>query len=273
LNLYSIEREQRLGKQLADEVDAQVKLVEDPAVLEYVNELVQRLVHNSDARVPFTVKVINDAEVNAFALPGGYLYIHTGLIQAAQNEAELASVVAHEIAHVAARHATKNASRAFLWNLASIPMVFVGGPTGAAVRQVAGFALPISLLKFSRNAEREADLVGLEYEYAAGYDPVALIQIFERLKARERDRGSMLSRAFFCHPTTGDRIRRAQRAIVTYLPPRGTCVVNTSAFDETKARLVQLGLSSPADDSGRPVLRRRTTSAGQDEATAESRPN
>jgi predicted Zn-dependent protease len=273
LNLYSVEREQQLGKQLADEVEAQVKLVEDPAVMEYVNDLTQRLVRNSDARIPFTVKVIDDAEVNAFALPGGFLYVHTGLIRAAENEAELAGVIAHEIAHVAARHATKNMSRSTLWNLVSIPLVFAGGPAGVAVRQAAGFALPMSLLKFSRNAEREADLLAVQYEYAAGYDPVALIQIFERLKAGERDKSSILSRAFSCHPTTGDRIRRAQEAIATYLPARETYLVTTSTFDEVKARLFQLGLSSSSDDSGRPVLRRRTTSADEDEATAESRPN
>lgn len=273
LNLYSVEREQHWGKQLADEVEGQVRLVTDPALMEYVNELTQRLVRNSDAVVPFTVKVIDDAEVNAFALPGGYLYIHTGLIQAAQTEAELAGVIAHEIAHVAARHATKNMSRSTLWNLASIPLVFAGGPAGLAVRQVAGFAQPISVLKFSRNAEREADLLALQYEYAAGYDPVALIQIFERLKAGEQQKDSFLSRAFNCHPTTGDRIRRAQQAIAIYLPPRETYVVNTSAFDEAKARLVQLGVSSPNEDPGRPVLRRRTTSVGEDSGTAESRPN
>jgi predicted Zn-dependent protease len=273
LNIYSIEREQSMGKQLASELEAQIKLVDDPMVNDYVNGLVQRLVQSSDTKVPFTVKVIDDVEVNAFGLPGGFLYVHTGLILAAENEAELAAVIAHEIAHVAARHATKNASRSFLWNIASMPMVFVGGPAGAAVRQVAGLAMPFTRLKFSRDAEREADLLGVEYAYVAGYDPVALIQIFERLRAGERDKKSMLSRAFSCHPTTGDRVQRAQKAIVTYLPPRDAYVVNTSVFDEVKARLGQLGLVGAGANAGRPVLRRRTTPAGQEEAPTTGKPN
>lgn len=272
LNIYSIEREQKKGKELASELDAQVKLLDDPLVNNYVNELVQRLVHNSDAKIPFTVKVIDDTEINAFAFPGGFLYVHTGLILAAENEAELAAVIAHEVAHVAARHATRSASRAFVWNLASIPMIFAGGPAGIAVRQVAGLALPMSMLKFSRDAEREADLLGVEYQYTAGYDPVALIDIFERLQAGERENKSRLSRMFFCHPTTGDRIQRAQRAIVTYLPPRDAYVVNTSAFDEVKARLGYLGLGGGGESTGRPVLRRRTTSTRQD-APENQKPN
>jgi predicted Zn-dependent protease len=258
LNIYSPEREQAMGKQLASEVEAQVTLVSDPAVNDYVNGVVQRLVQNSDAKVPFIVRVIDDAEVNAFALPGGFLFIHTGLIQAADNEAELAAVISHEIAHVAARHATKSMSRSFLWNIGSIPLVFVGGPAGAAVRQIVRLAGPMSVLSFSRNSEREADVLGLEYAHTAGYDPVALVQIFERLRANERDKKSMLSRAFMCHPTTADRIERAQKAVVTYLPPRDAYVVNTSAFDEVKARLERLGLAESKSAFGRPVLRRRT---------------
>lgn len=258
LNFYSIEREQSLGKQLSSEVEAQVKLVDDPAVNDYVNGLVQRLVQNSDAKVPFTVRVIDDAEVNAFALPGGFLYVHTGLIQAADNEAELASVIAHEIAHVAARHVTRARSRSSLWDIASIPLVFV--PAGLAVRQVVGIASPLSALKFSRDAEREADLLGMEYGYHAGYDPVALIQIFERLRAGEPNKTSALARAFMCHPTSADRIQRAQRAIVTYLPSRDAYIVNTSAFDEVKARLGRLGLTDPKGAFGRPVLRQRADS-------------
>ena len=261
LNIYSLERERDIGKQRADELEAQVTLVDDPSINEYVNGLVERLVRNSDAHVPFTAKVVDDAEINAFALPGGFLYVQTGLILASDNEAELAAVIAHEIAHVAARHATKNMTRAFLWNVGSIPLVFVSGPAGAAIRQVAGLALPMSTLKFSRNSEREADVLGLEYAYTAGYDPVALVQVFERLRASERDKKSMLARAFMCHPTTADRIQRAQQAIVTYLPSRDAYVINTSAFEEVKVRLGRLGLAESKSAFGRPVLRRRTDSA------------
>lgn len=273
LNIYSLEREQRMGQHLASELEAQVKLVGDPLVNDYVRQLVEHLVHNSDAKVPITVRVIDNAEINAFALPGGFLYVHMGLILAAENEAELAAVIAHEIAHVAARHATRNKSRAFIWNVASIPMVFVGGPAGLAVRQVAAVALPMSMLKFGRDAEREADLLGMEYQYTAGYDPVALIEIFERLQAGERNKQSILSRAFFCHPTNRDRIQRAQKAIITYLPPRDAYIINTSAFDEVKAHLDQLGLASAGPDAGRLVLRRRASSSGEEEAPSTGKPN
>lgn len=154
-----------------------------------------------------------------------------------------------------------------------MPMVLVGGPAGLAVRQVAAVALPMSMLKFGRDAEREADLLGMEYQYTAGYDPVALIEIFERLQAGERNKQSILSRAFFCHPTNRDRIQRAQKAIMTYLPPRDAYMINTSAFDEVKARLDQLGLASAGPDAGRLVLRRRASSDGQEEAPSTGRPN
>ena len=259
MNLYSLEREQALGRELAAEIEGQSRMVSDPVVTEYVNRIGQTLVRNSDARVPFTIKVVDNDEVNAFALPGGYFYVNTGLIMAAENEAELAGVMAHEIAHVAARHATKNATRAQIWNLASIPLIFMGGPAGYAIREIASLAVPMSFLKFSRDAEREADLLGVEYEYAAGYDPVAFVQFFEKLHAREKEKHSFIAKAFTTHPMTADRIKRAQGEIATMLPAKDDYIVDTSEFEEVKARLSALVLKHEieAGQGARPTLRRR----------------
>ncbi len=258
VNFYSMDREMAMGKEMARQWESQSQMLEDAAVNRYVNELTQRLVRHSDAKVPFTVKVVNDDEVNAFALPGGYFYVNTGLILAAQNEAELAGVMAHEIAHVAARHATRGLTKAQIWNIASIPMVFVGGPIGMAVRQVTSVAFPMSTLKFGRDAEREADLLGLEYAYAAGYDPVAFVNFFERLQGNHK-KANFMAKAFATHPMNEDRIKRAQAEIDTMLPPHEEYVVDSSDFDEVQSRLFELMNSRPLlSTNGGPVLRRRT---------------
>jgi beta-barrel assembly-enhancing protease len=265
LDMYSLEKEQMLGKELATDVERGAHLLRDPVVNEYVNRIGQNLVRNSDARVPFTIKVIDNDEINAFALPGGFFYVNTGLILAAENEAELAGVMAHEIAHVAARHATKNATRAQILNLASIPLIFFGGPAGYAVRQALSLAVPMSFLKFSRDAEREADMLGLEYQYASGYDPQEFVRFFETLHSKDKKKHNFLARAFATHPMTADRIKRAQAEIEAYLPPRGQYVVDTSEFQQVKARLADM-MHEHHLDVGKPTLRRR----GPD--TDESRP-
>jgi len=257
VNFYSLDKERALGRELADEVETSTRLVHDPVVTEYVNRVGQDIVRNSDAKVPFTIKVIDDDEVNAFALPGGYFYVDSGLILAAENEAELAGVMAHEIAHVAVRHATRNATRAQIWNMASIPLIFFGGPAGYAVRQVVGVAVPMSFLKFSRDAENEADLLGLEYEYAAGYDPQSLVQFFEKLNVKEKERHNFIAKAFTTHPMTGDRIKKAQKEITTLLPAREEYIVDTSEFEAVKARLAQDMHIRHPEEGGRPVLRKR----------------
>ncbi len=255
LDLYSLEREQMLGKQLSEDVEHQSRLLRDPVITEYINRIGQNLVRNSDARVPFTIKVIDNDEVNAFALPGGFFYVNTGLILAAEDEAELAGVMAHEIAHVAARHATKNATRAQILNLASIPLIFVGGPAGYAVRQALSLAVPVSFLKFSRDAEREADMLGLEYQYASGYDPQEFVRFFETLHEKKK-KPNFLARAFSTHPMTAERIRRAQKEIEEYLPPRDEYIVDTSEFQQMKARLANI-VHEHHFDAGKPTLRRR----------------
>jgi beta-barrel assembly-enhancing protease len=237
MNFYSLEKEMALGRQLASQVEMQARIITDPMVNDYINHLGQNIVRNSDAKVPFTIKVIDNDEVNAFALPGGFFFVNSGLIMAADNEAELAGVMAHEIAHVAARHGTKSMTRNQLINLASIPLVFVGGPLVFAMEQVAGVAVPMSFLKFSRDAELEADLLGMEYEYSAGYDPAAFVQFFEKLGLEKKHKYSLLAKAFSTHPMNSERIARAQGEIQQYLPPRAEYILDTSQFEEVKAHL------------------------------------
>jgi predicted Zn-dependent protease len=236
-NKYSLERERKLGHALAQHVELSSKLVTDPVITEYVNRLGQRIVGNSDAQVPFTIKVIESDEINAFTLPGGYLYVDTGLILAADNEAEVAGVMAHEVAHVAARHETRAKTRKEIWRYASIPLVFGG----------LGVVTPMLFMKFGRDAEREADLLGLEYEYAAGYDPQAFIQFFEKLQTKEEQKQNLVAKAFATHPPTEDRIRRAQKEISSLLPDKAEYVVDTSEFQEVKARVANLTHEGPKD--------------------------
>jgi predicted Zn-dependent protease len=265
LDFYSLEREMALGKQLSQEVESSAKLVTDPVITEYINRIGQNLVRNSDARVPFTIKVLDNDEVNAFALPGGFFYVDSGLILAADNEAELAGVMAHEIAHVAARHATKNMTRAQIWNFASVPLIFVGGPVAYAVAEAAGLIVPLGFLKFSRDSEREADLLGLEYDYASGYDPEAFVEFFEKLNV-EKKKPNLVAKAFATHPMNVERIKDAQDEIRKYLPDRPEYVVDTSEFESVKARLMMLEngrrLGGKSSDPGRPVLLKRTATSG-----------
>jgi predicted Zn-dependent protease len=263
VNFYSIEKEIALGKMLAQDVERSARIVDDPLIAEYVNRIGQNLVRNSDARVPFTIKVIDSEEVNAFALPGGFFFINTGLILVAESESELASVMAHEIAHVAARHGTRQATRAQIVNLASIPLIFLGGWTGYGIRQAAGFAIPVTFLKFSRKFEEEADLLGVQYLYAAGYDPNAMVDFFERLRAREKRKPGTMSRLFSSHPTTAARAKRIQKRIDELLPSRPEYVVSTMEFDQVRERVGRLHLGRKGEpDPNRPTLRRSPSDEG-----------
>jgi len=268
---YSLEQEQQMGKKYAQLIDHNTKLLKDQLVTEYVNRLAQTLVRNSDARIPFTVKVIESDDINAFALPGGYLYVNTGLILAAEDEAELAGVMSHEIAHVAARHATRQMTRATMFDLASLPLIFVGGGLGAAIQSTMGFVKPLGLTKFTRGFETEADYLGVQYLYKAGYDPQALVSFFERVSAMEKHRPGVVERAFLTHPPTSDRVRKLHKELTTILPPRNLYVVSTSEFDDVVAHLLALGNSvRPVTEAPRPTLRRRNS---QDESrTPDSNP-
>lgn len=259
MDWYSIEKEIRIGKEYAMQIEQSMRMVQDPVVNEYINRIGQNLVRNSDAKVPFTIKVVDDDSVNAFALPGGFFYVNTGLILAADEEAELAGVMAHEIAHVAARHATRGATRAELANLLSIPLIFVGGGIGYAAQELAGIGLPMTFLKFSRGFEAEADYLGLQYMYKAGYDPNAFVAFFEKLEAQEKKKPGTLAKAFSTHPQTPDRIKKSQEEIATILPPRDQYIVTTSEFDQVKARLATIENRHRLDDlkdKNKPTLRR-----------------
>ena len=262
VNFYSLEREIAIGKQLAQEVERSAKLVEDPVVVEFVNRVGQNLVRNSDARVPFTIKVIDSDELNAFALPGGFFFINSGLVMRADEEAELAGVMAHEIAHVTARHGTRNATKAELTQLAMIPLILLGpgGWTGYGIYQGLNFFIPLQFLKFSRDAEREADFLGLQYMYKAGYDPNAYVTFFEKVQAEERRRPGSIPKVFSSHPPTPERIQNSQKEIATVLPTREQYIVSTSEFDLVKARLRALQSTRKAQekDSDKPTLRKRT---------------
>jgi predicted Zn-dependent protease len=258
-NWYSLETDIRVGKEYAQQIEQSARLVQDPVVNEYVNRLGQNLVRNSDAKIPFTIKVIDSDEINAFALPGGFFYVNSGLIMAADEEAELAGVMAHEIAHVTARHWARQNTRGQWANLATIPLIFMGGGLGYGLRSAAGLALPLTFLSFSRGFESEADFYGMQYMYASGYDPQASISFFEKIQVKEKKKPGTLAKAFSTHPQTPDRVSKLQQEMATVLPPKDQYLVSTSEFDDVKARLaaIQNRRKLQEDkDGNRPSLRR-----------------
>ena len=276
-NWYSIESEIRMGKEYAQQVEASVKLIQDPVITEYVNRVGQNLVRNSDAQVPFTIKVIDSDEINAMALPGGFFYVNSGLILAADEEAELAGVMAHEIAHVAARHITRQMTRGNWANIGTIPLIFVGGGIGYAVRSAAGIGLPMTFVTFQRGFEADADYLGLQYMYKTGYDPQAFISFFEKVQAQEKKKPGTLAKAFSTHPQTPDRISKSQEEIAKILPARAEYTVTTSEFDQVKARLAALENRRKVvdeKDSGKPSLRRTssTDKTSKDDKKDDDRP-
>src|ERR1700734_1925418 len=240
-------------------VDSTSKFVTDSVITEYVNRLGQNLVRNSDAQVPFTFKIIDSDQVNAMSLPGGFVYVDSATILAADGEAELAGVMAHEIAHVCARHATRQLTRSQYANFATIPLIMVGGGIGYAAYEAAGLALPMTFLSFQRSFEAEADYLGLQYMYKAGYDPQAFIQFFEKIDALEKHKPGTLAKVFADHPQTPDRIADSEVEIATILPPKPEYLVTGSEFDDVKDRLARLEnkrkLNNPKDAS-KPTLRR-----------------
>ena len=257
-NLYSPERELQLGDELARQTEVSSRLLEDPLVLAYVTEVADRVARHSDLRVPLRVRVVDSDEVNAFALPGGHFFVTTGLLLEARTEAELAGVTSHEIAHVASRHATRGMTRVKVWNWASLPLLFFGGPVVYGIQQGLALAVPLTFLQFSRNDEREADFLGLQYHVASGYDPVAFIDFFERTRQREKTQRGGIAKAFSSHPMTRDRITAAERTIEQVLPPREEYVVTTSRYDELQQHLESLlGERRRQESNQSPVLRRR----------------
>ncbi|HVE57180.1 MAG TPA: M48 family metallopeptidase [Pyrinomonadaceae bacterium] len=260
----SKEKEMQVGRQLALEVEQQAKLVDDEVVTEYVNRVGQNIVLHSDAKVPFTIKVIDTDEVNAFALPGGFFFVNKGLILAADNESELAGVMAHEIAHVAARHAMENQGKATAMNYGMLAGIIFGGGIISTVLQNGGGILgALGMLKFTRGAEEEADRLGVQYLYASGYDPTGMATMFEKLASQNKKKPGTIAKLFSSHPQSLDR-RDASLALVARFPEKEEYVISTSEFQRVKAHLMRLsnakaGVTSDVDDteSSKPTLKRR----------------
>lgn len=267
MNFYSLDKEVALGRRLAAEVDREGKFIEDPLIVEYVNRVGQNLVLHSDAKVPFTIKVIDADEINAFALPGGFFYVNKGIILAAENEAEMAGPMAHEIAHVAARHGVEQDTKGQLVQYGMLPLyIFGGGWTGYAIQQGLGLAIPLGFLKFSRGAEEEADMLAIQYLWASGYDPNAMATFFEKLETKEKKKPGTIAKIFSTHPLVDDRIDKV-KALLARFPDRSEYTINTSDFNRVKSRLVSItnarsvtaraGGTSSEQDNKRPTLKRR----------------
>lgn len=262
-NWYSTESEIKMGKQYADEIEKSTKMITDPVVTEYINRVGQNIVKNSDCKVPFTIKVIDTDEINAMALPGGFFYVNSGLILAADEEAELAGVMAHETAHVCAHHAAREMTRMNYAQLGTIPLIMMTGYTwtGYGIYEAVNIAIPMTFLMFSREFEAQADFLGVQYMYRAGYDPQAFVTFFEKIQNLEKQKPGAVAKAFSNHPQTPDRIQHTQEEIAKILPAKDEYLVTTSEFDDVKARLARIEnkrkLLTPKN--GKPTLRRAST--------------
>ncbi|MGD0095552.1 MAG: M48 family metallopeptidase [Terracidiphilus sp.] len=270
-NWYSTDTEIKMGKSVAMDVEKSTKFITDPVVTEYVNRIGQNIVKNSDCKVPFTIKVIDSDEINAFALPGGFFFVNSGLILNADEEAELAGVMAHETAHVCAHHAAREQTRLNYTQLGMIPLIFIGGWTGYGIYEAANFAVPVTFMKFSRDFEAQADYLGVQYMYRAGYDPQAFITFFEKVQALEKRKPGLVAKTFADHPQTPDRILHSQEEIAHILPPRDEYTVTTSEFDDVKARLARIENKRrlvDSKDTKKPSLRRASTDGGDPTSTS-----
>jgi hypothetical protein len=261
-NWYSTDTEIKMGKGYASEIEKSTKFINDPVVTEYVNRIGQNIVKNSDCKVPFTIRVIDSDEINAMALPGGFFYVNSGLILNADEEAELAGVMAHETAHVCAHHAVREQTRLNYAQLGTIPLIFIGGWTGYGIYEAASIGVPITFMHFSREFEAQADYLGVQYMYKAGYDPQAFISFFEKIQALEKRKPGAVAKVFADHPQTPDRILHSQEEIARILPAKDEYTVTTSEFDDVKARLARIENKrrlTDSKDTKRPSLRRAST--------------
>src|SRR5271163_2253959 len=276
-NWYSTETEIKIGKSYAMQLEKSTKMINDPVVTEYVNRIGQNIVKNSDCKVPFTIKVIDSDEINAMALPGGFFYVNSGLVLAADEEAELAGVMAHETAHVCAHHAAREMTRANYAQLGTIPLIFIGGWAGYGIYEAANIAIPLTFLQFSREFEAQADYLGVEYMYRAGYDPQAFVTFFEKIQDLQKHKPGAVARAFSDHPQTPDRIAHSQEEIAKILPPRDEYLVTTSEFDDVKARLARIENKRKLTDGKngqKPTLRRvsNTSDPNNPSSSTDDRP-
>jgi hypothetical protein len=270
-NWLSTNWEISTGKQYSMEIEKSAHLITDPVVVEYVNRVGQNIVKNSDCKVPFTIKIIDSDEINAMALPGGFFYVNSGLILNADEEAELAGVMAHEIAHVCAHHAVREQTRMNYAQVGMIPLIFIGGWTGYGIYEAASIAVPMTFLHFSREFEAQADYLGVQYMYRSGYDPQAFISFFEKVQALEKRKPGMVSKAFSDHPQTPDRILHSQEEIARILPAKDEYTVTTSEFDDIKARLARIENKRrlvDSKDKNKPSLRRASTGTGDPTSTS-----
>jgi hypothetical protein len=275
-NWYSTESEMKEGKSISMQIEKSVKFINDPVVTEYVNRVGQNIVKNSDAKVPFTIKVIDSDEINAMALPGGFFYVNSGLILAADDEAELAGVMAHEISHVAAHHAMREQTRLNYAQFGTIPLIFIGGGLGYGLYEASSLAVPITFLQFSRDFERQADFLGIQYMYRAGYDPQALPSMFEKIEHLQKTKPNLIAKAFSDHPQTPDRILATQQEIAHLLPPKDEYVITTSEFDDVKSRLARIENKRKLRDGQnekKPSLRRASTSPDANGQNGQTNPN
>ncbi len=280
-NWYSTESEIRMGKQYADQIDRSTRFITDPVVTEYINRIGQNIVRNSDCKVPFTIKVVDSDVINAFALPGGYFYVDSGLILAADDEDELAGVMAHETAHVCAHHAAREMTRANYAQIGMVPLIMMTGYTwtGYGIYEGAQLLIPITFLEFSREFEAQADYLGIQYMYRAGYDPMGLVSMFEKIENLEKQKPGAVAKVFEDHPQTPDRILASEKEIATILPPRDEYLVTTSEFNEVKARLARIENKRRLlqKNTNRPSLRRVSDTNGNgnntDQPTLHRRPD
>ena len=273
-NWYSTDSEIKMGRMYAAEIEKSTKFITDPVIVEYVNRVGQNIVKNSDCKVPFTIKVIDSDEINAMALPGGFFYVNSGLILNADEEAELAGVMAHETAHVCAHHAAREMTRANYAQLGTIPLIFIGGWTGYGIYEAASIGIPMTFLHFSREFESQADYLGIQYMYRAGYDPQAFVTFFEKIQALEKRKPGAVAKVFSDHPQTPDRIEHSQEEIARILPARDEYTVTTSEFDDIKARLARIENKrrlTDSKDGKKPSLRKASTS--KDDPNAQQDPN
>ncbi|MFP5228274.1 MAG: M48 family metallopeptidase, partial [Acidobacteriota bacterium] len=275
-NWYSTESEIKMGKQYADEIEKSTRFITDPVVTEYVNRIGQNIVKNSDCKVPFTIKVIDTDEINAMALPGGFFYVNSGLILAADEEAELAGVMAHEIAHVCAHHAAREMTRANYAQIGMVPLIMMTGYswTGYGIYEATQLMIPIAFLQFSRDFEAQADYLGVQYMYRAGYDPQAFVTFFEKIENLEKQKPGVVAKVFENHPQTPDRIEHSEEEIAKILPPKDEYLVTTSEFNDVKARLARIENKRRILDNkkGKPTLRRASTTDGTDSGDGTDRP-
>ena len=272
-NFYSTDTEMKMGRTYALQIEKSTRFITDPVVTEYVNRIGQNIVKNSDCKVPFTIKVIDSDEINAFALPGGFFYVNSGLILNADEEAELAGVMAHEIAHVCAHHAAREMTRQNYAQIGAIPLIFIGGWTGIGVYEAASIGVPVAFIQFSRDFEAQADYLGVQYIYRAGYDPQAFITFFEKIRVLEKHKPGVVAKMFANHPQTPDRILHSQDEIARILPARDQYMVTTSEFDDVKARLARIENKRRLTDSrntNKPSLRKAGAGSGDSSSTSSS---